>query len=371
MEMQMHGNSKILRFAAIMTWVAAFVSEWFDLMKGNDRYVFAAFAIAFIAAFIWLEQRPERKGFSPALMVQIVGATGAVYFGGFGVTPALYVILGVALVERLPRHQFWIVMILINSVLFYKLVRYSDWAWALTGFAAYGGFQIFGMVMAGNASALAKANQDLMASNAELVAARSLLAESERASERMNLSRELHDVCGHKLTALKLTMRQAGVDGTLSGESLALSQQLADEILSDIRSVVSTLRQYEGIDLRASLMALCQSWQKPLVSLHMSENLKVNNLSIAHTLLRVAQEATTNAAKHGLAKMVRIELVESSEALEMRINDDGKTPNKITFGNGLNGMKERLAAHSGTLSIDTQSGSMKIIARIPISAEAL
>jgi signal transduction histidine kinase len=365
----MHGNGKLLRFAAIMTWVAAFVSEWFDLMKGNNRYFFAGFAIAFLCAFLWLENRPNRKGFSWALIVQIIGASGAVYFGGFGVTPALYVILGVALVERLNKPQFWIVMILINSLLLFKLVQYSDWPWALTGMAAYGGFQIFGMVMAGNARALAIANQNLAASNAELMAARSLLAESERASERLNLSRELHDVCGHKLTALKLTMRQAGITGTLSGDGLALSQQLADEILSDIRGVVSTLRQFEGVDLRASLMALCQSWQKPQLILTMPAELKVSNLSIAHTLLRVAQEASTNAAKHGFAKTVQIELREIDSMLELSVCDDGKAPRKIVFGNGLNGMRERLALHQGTLDVSTDSGSMRIIARIPLLSE--
>ena len=50
--------------------------------------------------------------------------------------------------------------------------------------------------------------------NAHLLATRSLLDESARANERLKLARELHDVAGHKLTALKLNLAITQLDGT-------------------------------------------------------------------------------------------------------------------------------------------------------------
>ena len=97
----------------------------------------------------------------------------------------------------------------------------------------------------------------LAAANAELLATQCLLEQSARAGERLALSRELHDVAGHKLTALKLQLRRLARDPQLADrEEVRISSELADELLADIRGVVSELRRHDGLDLRESLQAL-------------------------------------------------------------------------------------------------------------------
>jgi signal transduction histidine kinase len=71
----------------------------------------------------------------------------------------------------------------------------------------YAGFQLFAAVAAHAMRRAQAAAGELREVNAKLLATQSLLAESARESERLRLSRELHDVSGHKLTALKINFR--------------------------------------------------------------------------------------------------------------------------------------------------------------------
>ena len=97
---------------------------------------------------------------------------------------------------------------------------------------------------------------DLQQTNADLLATRSLLAESARDPERLRLARELHDVAGHKLTALKLNLTALAAQRQLAAAALDQGgAQLADELLGDIRGVVAQMRQHDGLDLRARARA--------------------------------------------------------------------------------------------------------------------
>ena len=85
--------------------------------------------------------------------------------------------------------------------------------------------------------------------NAHLLATRSLLEESARDHERLRLARELHDVAGHKLTALKLNLTALERSGDARRANLdQRASQLATELLDDIRGVVAQIRQHDGLD---------------------------------------------------------------------------------------------------------------------------
>jgi len=360
---------KTLVFAAMLTCGAVLLSEW-QGQSGAQRLIFSACVITFAFSFL-IGQRDSanQTGWSLALALQAFTAMSAVALGGFGMTPALYVILSAQLYERLnegKRAQFWLMLLLMNAVLFWRLSQGSTFVWAISGLVAYVGFQMFGLVMASNARALQTSNDLLRSSNAELSAARALLSESARAEERLHLSRELHDVCGHKLTALKLTLRASAASGSVQGDTLALVQQLTDELLSDIRSVVSTLRAHEGIDLSRALASLAAIFQTPKVSLEIEPALRVPALALAQTILRTAQEALSNAARHGSSKNVRITLTQTDAATLLRIDDDGRGRLPIVPGNGLLGMRERIEEQGGQLEIiDNIPAGISVLATLP------
>ena len=212
---------------------------------------------------------------------------------------------------------------------------------------------------------------------AELISTRALLSESARAQERLSLSRDLHDVCGHKLTALKLTLRGRGDAGALEASERALCQTLTDELLSDIRAVVATLREHEGIDLAQALKQLGNGWKRPAVRVAINPNTRVPNLEYAVALLRVAQEGLTNAARHSDATEVKIALThldataQTSDggALVLSVSDNGSGAPKLIRGNGLNGMAERLAALGGSLQISQMTPGLRLAAHLPMLEE--
>ena len=103
----------------------------------------------------------------------------------------------------------------------------------------------------------AQAREDQRRLNAELRATRALLAESARVNERTRISRELHDLLGHHLTALSLNLEVAGhlVEGRAL-EHVNQAHTLARLLLSDVREAVSRLRTDDAIDMAATLLPL-------------------------------------------------------------------------------------------------------------------
>lgn len=360
------GQSKLLLLAAILTWAAVVASEWVGI-DGWKRLGFSAAAVAFLLSFVW-EVRRVASGWSLPLGVLILASGTAVALGGFGLTPALYVIAGTHLYEKLPRHHFWIVVALLNLLLLVRLLSSASAYWALSAFAAYAGFQLFGLLMVSVAQALEAANRQLRSTNAELLSTRVLLAESARAQERLSLSRELHDVCGHKLTALKITLRPRPDQTTLAPQDWSLCQTLTDELLNDIRSVVAQLRVHEGIDLAQALAKLGQGWAVPAVAIQLDGDVRAPSVAHAATLLRVAQEGLTNAARHAQASRVEIRLEHRDDALLLTVSDNGKGNPELKRGNGLNGMTERLAELGGTLRISALDPGLRLSAKLPITA---
>jgi len=86
-------------------------------------------------------------------------------------------------------------------------------------------------------------------------------------------------------------------------------------------------------------------------------------------LLRVAQEALANVRKHARARRVRLTLSYLDDATLLDVRDDGvgfdpEAPdgNGSGGGFGLAGMRERLAAHGGTLTVEATPGQGTTVA---------
>jgi signal transduction histidine kinase len=197
-----------------------------------------------------------------------------------------------------------------------------------------------------------------MLTNSELLATRQLLLESARGEERLRLSRELHDIVGHKLTALKLQLRLCMRDATSpTRDTISECMRLSDELLTDVRGVVSTLRTADGIDLHQSLAALVPAIPHPHVRLELAEDALVSRVEQAEALLRCAQEGLTNALRHSGAENITLRLTHSDAGIALSIEDDGHAQTPPRWGNGLKGMQERLTQLGGTLEVAAAQGS--------------
>lgn len=360
-----------LNIAAYVTWLAiAFaVIEPAKLAAGDAReWLGAACLLGILVLYVScaLIGRDGGAGLWRVLgQGVLILATEALL--GSGQNAVLLIIVAGQLVLMLPLRAFVMVMLAFNAGLVVIWhVRGVPMASTLISLTQIGAFQAFAALTGHYAGSREQAREHLAQVNAELLATRRLLEESARAGERLKLSRELHDVAGHSLTALKLNLARLSRDPALAArEEVALSAQLADDLLAQIRQVVGALRAHDGLDLRAALEALGRPVPGVRIDMEIEDGLRVDDIDQAEALLRCAQEAITNALRHGRARHIRIRLQHEGADLALTVENDGVSPARIDEGNGLTGMRERLAAVGGRIDIEpTPPRGLRLVARI-------
>ncbi len=217
------------------------------------------------------------------------------------------------------------------------------------------------------------ARDELRKVNSELRATQALLAENTRIAERVRISRELHDLVGHHLTALTLNLEVA--THLVQGKALEHVQQahsLAKLLLADVREVVSDMRDEDKVDLSEALKTLVEGVPQPRIHLDLPTELAMTDPGRAQVLLRCAQEVITNSVRHAEARNLWVRLRLEGDGVELRARDDGRGVGKFVPGNGLIGMQERLRAIGGTLDVITAAGKgFALRARMPLDADTL
>ena len=294
----------------------------------------------------------------------------ALWFIPNGTTPILLILLAIQFTNRFDGARLAIALVAANA--YFAAIILGPWQQSFQNsfltLLAMSGFQVFAVMVMIYANRSHRLAEDLQAVNARLVATRSLLGETARDHERLRLSRELHDVAGHKVTALKLNLR--GLARKLDGDAAAevdKATALADELLQDLRSVVRHLRETEGIDLVESLREVARPFPRPRLKVEVDDDARIPRADQAEALLRVVQEGLTNAARHGPAETVHARLARRGELLVMTVEDDGRAGDSIRPGNGLTGMRERLAELDGALEVSkSELGGVKLTASLPL-----
>jgi signal transduction histidine kinase len=207
-----------------------------------------------------------------------------------------------------------------------------------------------------------------------------------RDDERRILARELHDEFGQNLTAILAfanAIEATGAntkDGSVAQDARMISKA-ALAIMACLRGTLNRLRHplAEELGLEASLISLVDSWRsqheaRPVIQLDLKGDLTDISGTVAATAYRVAQECLTNALRHTTAReiLLRIERRSGPEnALLIRVEDDGGG-DAISIakasGFGLTGIRERLAALGGSLSIARARRGLSVDATIPLAA---
>ncbi len=366
-----------LNIAAYVTWFAVSLAVIdHDKLRAADPALWArewagvAALLAMLALFVVSASRRVENDTPPwNVIVQGLLVVLAEWLLRGGQTAVLLIIVAGQGVLLFSTRTFVLLMLAFNAAIAAMWVGRTDSIGSLLlSLLPIFGFQAFAALTGHYAGSREREREHLARINAELLATRRLLEESARAGERLKLSRELHDVAGHSLTALKLNLARLARDPALAArEELQVSSALADDLLGQIRQVVGTLRAHDGFDLRAALEALAQPIPGVRIAIDIEDQLRVDDIEQAETLLRCAQEAITNALRHGRAGEIRIALRRVDGALTFSIANDGVVPAKIDFGNGLTGMRERLDAVGGTLELaTTPPRGLQVIARIPL-----
>jgi signal transduction histidine kinase len=274
---------------------------------------------------------------------------------------------------RVPIGIVWMVAANFALVPLFRDILNLGWFGALLQSCIYFGFCALIFVTSTVASQQAEEREEQRRLNSELRATRALLAESSRIAERMRIARDLHDLVGHHLTALSLNLEVAShLTNEASAVHVRKAQMTAKHLLADVREVVSELRQDDAIDLTQALRSLIEGVPGLQVHLEIPPRFGVEDPRRAQMLLRCVQEILTNTARHADARHLWLRFTyTASGALCLEARDDGRGSAHFVPGNGLNGMRERLAEFDGTVDFGAHpKGGFAITARLPAGEES-
>ncbi|EAR09721.1 sensor histidine kinase [Reinekea blandensis] len=283
-------------------------------------------------------------------------------------------ILGVALAAQLPIRfsrlvAYFGVMALVALDWYFNAFYWSVED-ALVWTSLAGAFNLFAFRMSQRVLQEQEARDEISMLNRELIATQALLQESTKQSERLRISRDLHDGLGHHLTALILKLQY--LTYTTSGENQTLVKEahdMAKQLLTDVRETVSEMRENSNIGLEDALEALISQIPRLKIELDIDPALQLPDAKTADTLFRCVQEGITNTLKHGNASEMSIRLTQVDSNVELQIHDNGYCQFGFSEGNGLTGMRERIEKLRGQLTVSTKRG-FGLVIRIP-TMEAL
>ncbi|MGD1220109.1 MULTISPECIES: sensor histidine kinase [Streptomyces] len=242
-------------------------------------------------------------------------------------------------------------------------------------------------------------------------------AEWARNEERTRIARDMHDVVAHRVSlmvvhaaALQAVARK---DPEKAVKNAALVGDMGRQALTELREMLGVLRTGEGTDTRASSAAVPPAPSVPLaavgaaaaaaasraaddsvdgpclaeldelvgqsaaagmvVELSVHGDVRDYAPAVEQTAYRVVQEALTNVHKHAAGAKTHVRLAHRVSEIAMQVeNECPPEPGDVSSvrlpsgGNGLLGMKERVAALGGVfVSGPTDAGGFRVSAVIP------
>ena len=369
---------KWLRAAGFVTWLASGVPAALAIAGGRITGIealewaiaFAAFGIAFGLVCYGHARRVRAE--RALLFVQALAGLGMVATARDGLAAATLVVVAAQLFELFPQRVAVAWVATQTAVLIALFWWIGGRVSAFTAGGAFAGFQIFAMATAALALRERAAREDLARANAELLATRSLLAENSCVAERLRISRDLHDTLGHHLTALSLQLEVASrLASGPAADRVHEAHAITRLLLSDVRDVVSRLRESSRFDLAEAIRTLAGSAGTLDIHLDVPDGVAADDPLQAHAILRCVQEIITNTSRHAAARNLWIAIERRDDGIALTARDDGRGADVVEWGNGLRGMRERFEECSGRVELSSAAGrGFEVRAFMPREAQA-
>ncbi|AKU18428.1 sensor histidine kinase [Luteipulveratus mongoliensis] len=193
-------------------------------------------------------------------------------------------------------------------------------------------------------------------------------------AERTRLARDIHDGLGHHLTAIAIQLeksqRYRDIEPALAERALEDARTSAAQALDDVRRSVRALRS-EGwsLQLEPALRRLADGVADDDLAVTVSVTGSPGDLGERSliALYHAAQEGLTNVRRHAQAATVQVRAVFGPSEGSVEIADDGRGFDILRSpdGYGLTGMRERLDAVGGVLTINAGPGGTTVTATVP------
>jgi signal transduction histidine kinase len=203
-----------------------------------------------------------------------------------------------------------------------------------------------------------------------LAAERQRATGDARAAERARIAREVHDAISQHLFGLRMIaagMRRADPDN----RQVQAIERISEEALRDMQALLVELRpaNLEGAGLAPALQEICAAYQHRLgVTVDASLDDVAVPAPVELALLRITQEACTNAVRHGNARRLAVSVTRREGHVELAVRDTGTgfDPAAPHAGSGLAHIRDRVAELDGTVDIDSAPGrGAALTVRVP------
>jgi signal transduction histidine kinase len=207
----------------------------------------------------------------------------------------------------------------------------------------------------------ATARSDLIASRARIVQAAD--------EQRRRVVRDLHDGAQQRLLHAVMTLQLAhGRDDAppelagLVGQALEHARAAIEELRELAHGIHPAILVHRG--LAAAVEGLADRAPLPV---HVEIPEQRYPAVVESAAYFIAAEALTNVAKYGQASVARITAAPSADRLVLAVEDDGAGGANPYPGSGLSGLRDRVVALDGTLTVDSPPGAgTRIRAEIPL-----
>ncbi len=204
------------------------------------------------------------------------------------------------------------------------------------------------------------------------------------AEERTRIARELHDVIGHSVSVMTVqasaVRRMLLPEQVVERQALETVESVGREALSEMRRMVGVLRQpdaateLEPLPGLGQVDRLAEKFRHSGLPVALSVTGVVRELSpgLDLTAYRLVQEGLTNTLRHARnPRGAEVAIDFSADRVELAVRDDGQpvaaSVPPAEAGNGLLGMRERVAVYGGSLLARARpEGGFELVATLPL-----
>ncbi|HUB41482.1 MAG TPA: HAMP domain-containing protein [Streptosporangiaceae bacterium] len=204
-----------------------------------------------------------------------------------------------------------------------------------------------------------------------LAAERERATGDARAAERARIAREVHDAISQHLFALR--MIAAGLRRADPGnQQVQAIERVSEEAMRDVQALLIELRppSLNGAGLAPALQEICAAYHDRLgVTVEASVDDIAVPPPVEHALLRITQEACSNAVRHGNARRLDVSMTTTDGHVQLSVRDTGTgfDPAAPRAGSGLAHIRDRVAELGGTVDIDSAPGrGAALTVRVPV-----
>ncbi|HDR7382586.1 TPA: sensor histidine kinase [Bacillus toyonensis] len=212
-------------------------------------------------------------------------------------------------------------------------------------------------------------NQKKMLKN-QLNEANEQIKDLVKREERQRIARDLHDTLGHTLSLITLKSQLVEKLIVKNPERASVEAkeitQTSRTALKQLRELISDMRMITVEEELEQIKAILQAAN---IELEIEQEASASSLSpIEQNILGMClREAVTNVVKHSKATQCTVSVLESQGELILKVEDNGiGLEDKNNDGNGIRGMKERIALIDGFVELNTIHSGTLLTVKVPV-----